>query len=234
MSTLDLYNVQKAGFWNKLLAKERTQSFKAIYAIKTIRQDTCDENSPVDLQGALLPGRHLPRAPICPSEANKPEYLRRSPIVRKEPLIPEVTKERYSELKANFRPNTAPVGRTSGTASPTKYGIDPRFSSQVGYQLFGFSDIQKTFPVREGVAERACEYNGSNGEYQDMLAVHQRKQFRPSQIYSRPTTASQDVGWNAFDQEFYLNRVKNKALLHPRMSSHITKFAAALKLMDAK
>jgi len=224
MSTLNLYNVQKANFWNELLKKEQLQELKGVSAVKAIRNGAHNSDSPVSPKGELLPGRKLERAPVSPVDAKRPGL--RSHIVRMSPMIPSVSGPQYQNLKNHFRPQTAPVQR-SGENS--KHSSDPRFASQVGPKLFGFSDIQKTFPLRRAF-EKASEYGGSHGDYQDAMTVHERRRNHPIQIYTRPTTASQDIGWNAFDNEYYANRNRNRSLIHPLKSSPMTKFAHAMAM----
>jgi len=233
MSTLNLYNVQKARFWDELLQKERLQSLKAVSAIKTIRAQSA-KTRPVNEIGELLPGRSLTVAKRRPSDAKKPVFMRKAPIVRMEPTIPNITGAAYQKLKNNFRPQTAGAKpRSAGgdsaeePAQDEKFGLDPRFASQVGYHLFGFSDIQKTFPIKD--KSKATEYESAD-DFHDAMTLHDRKTYHPHQIYKRPVTASQDIGWNAFDPEYYRNRSVNRALVHPLKSSEMTKFAAAMSM----
>jgi len=234
MSTLNLYNVQKARFWDELLQKERLQSLKAVSAIKTIRAQSA-KTRPVNEIGELLPGKSLTVAKRRPSDAKKPVFMRKAPIVRMEPTIPNVTGPAYQKLKNNFRPQTAGAKpRSAGgddsaeePAQDERFGLDPRFASQVGYHLFGFSDIQKTFPIKD--KSKATEYESAD-DFHDAMTLHDRKTYHPHQIYKRPVTASQDIGWNAFDPEYYRNRSVNRALVHPLKSSEMTKFAAAMSL----
>lgn len=231
MSTLNLYNVQKARFWDELLSKERQQSLKAVNAIKVIRTTGPGaDDRPCDEIGQLIPGRSLKLAKRRASDAQKPAYLRKAPIVRMEPTIPRTTGKQYQRLKNGFRPQTAPAGRTTQKADASggdsgEYGLDPRFASQVGYHLFGFSDIQPLFPIKDKV--KAKEFP-THSELQDSLTMNDRKTFHPYEIYKRPVTASQDVGWDAFDPAFYKNRTEHKALVHPLKSSEMTIFAAAM------
>jgi len=267
MSTLDLYNVQKARFWDELLVKERLQSLKAVSAVKTIRAQSAKTRPTNDI-GELIEGKTLQRATPKrrPSDAHKSPLglkLVTPPIVRMQPTIPNVTGPQYQKLKNNFRPYTAfgtrkapplaapgtqPVTRDNPRRRPTtamidssasaaapdsseKFGVDPRFSSQVGYHLFGFSDIQKTFPIKDQA--KANEYESSD-DFLDAMCLHDRKTYHPYQIYKRPVTASQDIGWNAFDPEYYKNRNKNKSLIHPLKSSDMTKFADAMAMSGRK
>jgi len=148
-----------------------------------------------------------------------------------EPTIPNVTGKAYQRLKNGFRPSTAPAKRSEGKkdgaegAGSGEYGLDPRFASQVGYHLFGFSDIQKTFPIQD--SEKAKEYKQGT-HLQEAMMAHDRKEYHPYQIYKRPVTASQETGWDAFDPAYYRNRIEHKALIHPLKSSEMTLFAAAM------
>merc|ERR1711907_783170 len=101
MTTLNLYNVQKARFWDELLQKERLQSLKAVNAIKHIRSHSAKER-PVNDKGELLPGCSLQVAKRRNSDANKPSFLRKAPIVRMEPTIPNITGSQYQKLKNGF------------------------------------------------------------------------------------------------------------------------------------
>ena len=180
--------------------------------------------------GELLPGRSLQLAKRRPSESAKPAFQRKAPIVRMEPTIPNVTGKAYQRLKNTFRPQTAPLKRSTqegkqGEAENAEYGLDPRFASQVGYHLFGFSDIQKTFPIQD--RQKAKEYKQGT-HLQEAMMAHDRKEYHPYQIYKRPVTASQETGWDAFDPEYYRNRIEHKALIHPLKSSEMTLFAAAM------
>lgn len=74
---------------------------------------------------------------------------------------------------------------------------------------------------------KAKEYESSD-DYLDAMTVHDRKAYNPVDAYKRPVTASQDIGWNAFDQEYYKNRRQNRALIHPLKRSDMTKFADAM------
>lgn len=232
MSTLNLYNVQKAGFWDELLKKERLQSLKAVNAIKTIRTQSA-KTRPVNEKGELLPGCRLQLAKRRASDAGRPAYLQKPPILRMEPTIPNVTGKEYQRLKTAFRPSTAPAKAAAAAKQKEEvnqvcnHGTDPRFSSNVGPHLFGFSDIQKTFPVKD--SEKANEYQSSD-DYLDAMTLHDRKVYNPADAYKRPITAAQDIGWNAFDREFYTNRQQNKALIHPLKRSEMTKFADAMSM----
>jgi len=117
--------------------------------------------------------------------------MKKAPIVRMEPTIPFTTGPQYMRLKNSYRPQTAPEQRlTDSSGVPIETGTDPRFSSQVGFHLFGFSDIQKTFPIKD--KEKATEYESAD-DYLDAMTVHDRKEYHPYQIYQRPVTASQVV-----------------------------------------
>merc|ERR1711918_269832 len=113
-------------------------------------------------------------------EAKKPPAQRKMPIVRMKPMIPFCTGQRFQELKNRPRPHTAPAARQtesdSGGATVAK-----DFQSQVGPRLFGFSDIQKTFPMKD--PKKAWEYGGSNGDYLDSMTIHQRRKHNPVEVY---------------------------------------------------
>jgi len=199
MSTLDLYNVNKARFWNELLAKEQLQSKKAIYAVNHVRAQTAGQRRDPKELGA--------------AEMNKWRSM----------AIPKVTGTKYQQLKDKYRPQTAPPKSRGGDTS-LEFGTDPRFSSQVGYQLFGFSDWNRA-PVTE--AKKSSEYE-SLSQMNEALRLHDRKVYHPYQKFSKPVLESHNVGWKAFDSDYYNNRRQNRALIHPLKSSDMTKFAASM------
>jgi len=142
--------------------------------MKTIRAASA-KTRPVNAIGELLPGSTLKRAQTKRrlSDAAKPAFMKKAPIVRMEPTIPFTTGPQYMRLKNSYRPQTAPEQRlTDSSGVPIETGTDPRFSSQVGFHLFGFSDIQKTFPIKD--KEKATEYESAD-DYLDAMTVHDRK-----------------------------------------------------------
>eukprot|EP00656_Telonema_subtile_P052223 TRINITY_DN7218_c0_g2_i1.p1 TRINITY_DN7218_c0_g2~~TRINITY_DN7218_c0_g2_i1.p1 ORF type:complete len:267 (+),score=65.47 TRINITY_DN7218_c0_g2_i1:73-873(+) len=234
MSTVDLYNVGKARFWDEIMAKEQLQNKKAVYAVNAIRRQGHLVGT-----GVALPDRPQPAPPADGPAKEGPEYDDLRPGWRQElyksakamrssklgDAIPKVSGERYKALKDKYRPQTGDTGQPGKESVDTgvDFGIDPRFSSQVGYQLFGFADWNRA-PVTD--LKKSNEFYGRYGALKDALRSHDRNEFNPAQKFTRPVLGSHDVGWRGFDQGYYTNRLKNKELIHPRKSSHMTKFAS--------
>lgn len=71
-------------------------------------------------------------------------------------------------------------------------------------------------------AKKSSEYE-SLSQMNEALRLHDRKVYHPYQKFSKPVLESHNVGWKAFDSDYYNNRRQNRALIHPLKSSDMTK-----------